>query len=287
MGVYSNIIDDNNYFSRVNIPASVVNELCLRNNTDVVLTENKVVDAFTNIMKPFADFGISTNKVMAHILKADKEITVCIKKNGLNSDTFHQVSVSIEDMYTNIVQDITISDKMVATKFGDFDKGRIKASIYLLMYILMTNTVASLILSTLLGEVGDILTVVIVAPINEEAAKHIAVKGGFEKEFTVVMNTYEFTSYYKRIKRYGVKPFKIVIVRGAAVMMHVTTTVVQYIAANAEKLGIKVKSKEEASLIGQWIGMIIHASYNATLRITPLATKLDNWMLKDASMSLF
>ena len=138
-------------------------------------------------------------------------------------------------------------------------------------------------MNIVLGPVGNVLGCCVVAPITEETAKGIAVKNNYATEFSVVFNIYEASSYIIKSSVIGV-PFKVdgvigrykiplknmVRARTAAVGMHISTTIIQWLSTNPKllaKLGIDENNdesgkKEKVAFIGQLISMIIHFSWN-------------------------
>lgn len=131
------------------------------------------------------------------------------------------------------------------------------------------------IILSLCGLPGAILNLCIIAPIFEENAKMIAIKGGFAKEFTIVFNTYEFTSYVKSIVLQGESLGVAIVLRTVVIGMHVTTTIIQYLKSNKQILD-KIDSPEaddnlKAQMTGHIIGVLIHSAWNSMAVVSALA----------------
>ena len=127
--------------------------------------------------------------------------------------------------------------------------------------VVCANCIIDIILETVFGHVGYVITITVAGPIIEEFAKQISIKGGFAVEFTALFNSSEILLYtYQFGNLHGVK--NIVITRLKVALMHLSTTIIQWISNNAEALGIE--NKEKASVIGNILGVLIHAYWNSS-----------------------
>ena len=116
--------------------------------------------------------------------------------------------------------------------------------------------------------VGGTIYAIIGAPIIEEASKSIAVKGGFEKEYMIVFNSYEFTSYVVQMTAIGIPIIDSILLRGAVVGMHNFTTYINKLFSTEEfRKKFKIKdtkdAKDQATLCAYTIGTLIHVSWNS------------------------
>ena len=149
----------------------------------------------------------------------------------------------------------------------------------LLLWVLIISLLASTVISILFAVVpmvAQTINMAIIAPIVEESAKIISVKGHFEKEFFIVFNTFEFSRYmilggFASIgwKMLGLDVGIINVLRSriAAVGMHAVNTVIHTIF-NSDKFKEKFKlddkdAKDKATLVSFIIGLLIHGTWNA------------------------
>ena len=197
--------------------------------------------------------------------KAANDIADLIKKNGTTSETKKQIHNIVSDLFQKLADNV---DKTVITanpnlKNIESQRKTIDA-LTLLAWFLIIGNLISLVLCKLMGGLGGNLVVIVVAPIMEEACKAIAVKGGFEKEYNILFNSYEFSMYVSK----GAK----IIPRLAVVGMHTLTTIINKIFSTEDfrrKFGISddKDAKDKCTLAAYVIGLFIHISWNSVVTI--------------------
>ena len=119
------------------------------------------------------------------------------------------------------------------------------------------NSVASLLLMQYFGyQKGFKMLAVLIAPLTEEYCKQVALRiGGFQTgmEYTMVFSGIEAADYVLRLYRF-IGP-RIFLYRFVAIILHLTTTLVQYTTTELSEK----KLKSFAFLVG----VMIHSLYNA------------------------
>lgn len=214
-------------------------------------------------------FGIKN--APAQVSKASNEIAKTIKTNGVNSETTKKIHNIVSDLFKNLADCIDESVISINPKLKDLDdKRNLAKAITLFIFNIVINSICASVLGLLLGQFGTNLVVCLAAPLIEEACKAIAVKGGFSKEFTIVFNSYEFTSYVtKNAIVYGL--IKIIKIRLAALTMHLVNTAIHNLAESKEfkgKLGIKENDKDandKCTFAAYIITSLIHVSWNSAI----------------------
>ena len=199
-----------------------------------------------------------------------KKIGKTIKEDGLTKESKKTIAKIYDDFLEslkNSIDEIAVSDNLLKkVDSGEYTLENIKRAVALTVACICVNTVTLTALNLILPFVGQLIAIGIVCPFFEEAAKSIAIKGKYAKEFTIVFNATEFAMYVHR----GVNP----LIRLLPVGMHITTTLVQYFTSNEKiqkKLGLdKEQDKEQLTLIGRIVAFIIHSGWNTILGVLPI-----------------
>lgn len=256
-------------FSNFEMTAETVNRICEScKGIKYSLAEQYILEAAT----PKCDlsrFGIKN--APAQVSKASNEIAKTIKTNGVNSETTKKIHNIISDLFKDLADSIDETIISADHKLKDLDdKRNVAKAITLFIFNLVINTICANVLGLLLGQFGLTLVVCLTGPLIEEACKAIAVKGGFSKEFTIVFNAYEFTSYVtQNAIVYGL--IRIVKIRLAALTMHLVNTAIHNLAESKEfkgKLGIKEDDKDandKCTFAAYIITSLIHVSWNSAI----------------------
>lgn len=138
----------------------------------------------------------------------------------------------------------------------------------LLLYMcILVNSIALIVLGTLLGQFGVFLRNTIVAPIIEELAKSIAAKNGCSTAFVTIFNFCEFNSYvFKYASSYGL--VKTIVVRLMVTQVHTFNQLIHTIANDSKFqkiLNMNNYEKEKSGTIAYFICVFIHAFWNGCL----------------------
>ena len=269
------------YFDEsIEISADEINSIIESCNTisKQTLYESGIIFEAANFNSQLSKFGINESKVNS----SGKEIVSIIKNEGLNSESKKKIHNVISELFEDIAKDISVEKILENGKLKDIERSKLKRSLILLLWVLLINSIAAIVLA-ILGPVGQFLTVSLVAPLVEESAKAISVKGNFEKEFWVVFNAFEFTSYIVKggpiavLSKvagidFGIKN----LVRGriAAVGMHTVNTLIHKLFDSEKfrkKFNIKddKDAKDKSTFIGFVIAVLIHGTWNASAMLSP------------------
>jgi hypothetical protein len=146
---------------------------------------------------------------------------------------------------------------------GISDGNEFSAGLMLFLLILIVNTFAMTLFSVFLGpQAAMMVTSVFVAPIVEESARRQALKQGEGlASLTMLINTYEFTSYVSMMLKAGIKLGVAVAIRGTLAVFH------QFLGAlqkwGYQKGVLSGESKDEAGRATYVIAILIHVLNNA------------------------
>lgn len=235
--------------------------------------------------------GIKNGFIISSSYIIAKDIVKIIKTKGINKESKEEIKKSFNTNLEKFCKSINARFNIDDEVAGKFSKANLKKALVLTFEVILENTILNMVLTLLFGpSIGTILTTVIIAPIVEEFSKSAAVKGDFIVEYMFIFNLFEFSMYMSTPIAYnnavGKKVYsigKFAIVRLAAVGMHLTTSIINYISTNTKimsKLGIKDKdeeNKEKPQIIGQTIGMLIHFMWNSLGNI--LNSKIDQMVM--------
>lgn len=209
--------------------------------------------------------GFSTRwYILRECSNCAKEIVNIIKKYGINDiakdKCAHAFNKSMEKCVK--ILDYNRLYKHLENKGIYEQSDNFRKSFDLLFLVCMVNTIELNIL-LLFGPIGMFLGCAVLGPINEEIGKQISIRGGFAKEYYIVFNAFEFTSYVLG----GTSP----ILRVPALVLHGITTAVQICHNNPNLLGVDPKDaqkiKERSSFNGTLIGILIHGTFNGILTV--------------------
>lgn len=251
-------------FYQINISADTIKALKEFYNPDG--NENDIItEAF--ISKSNSIKLKNQNDIDAKVMSVSKDITETIRDKGINKSVIEKIQDKLVETYTSIAELLTDSD-LDEFRSTEYDANKLKNALILVILAGAINSIVNVIFMTIFGpQIGSTATSVICAPLVEETCKQVSIKGGFIKEFAVIFNAYEFTQYAIINSSLGIKFINVLVARGAVVLMHLTTTIIQYITSNTkilDKLGFtKEKNKKEIGFIGNVLGICIHSLWNA------------------------
>lgn len=228
-------------------------------NYHLSISESYLLEASGPKISDLRKLGIKNAE--GKVNKTAADITSIIKKNGITSESKKHIHNIISDLFQDIAD--SIDNTVVATnpKLKNIENQRntTNALVLLTWYLIIGNLIST-VLCNLMGAIGSILVIVVVAPVMEEACKAIAVKGGFDKEYNLVFNTFEFTKY--------VSKGAYIMPRLVVVGMHTLTTAINKLFSTEEfrkKFGISddKDAKDKCTFAAYIIGLFIHTSWNS------------------------
>ncbi len=197
----------------------------------------------------------------------------------LNSRIKNETSI---EKILNVAIDIfnSISSKLFV-KYG-----KVGASVFLLLIVFALNSILGSIIMTIGILAGAPIGLaaaavpVIIAPLVEETAKYISIRGKATKEYFIVFNVFEFMLYISRMLFTGIGVVPMIITRLLPIMLHGTTTIIQ---STFNKLFPNDHSKR---IVGLSFGIIVHAIWNFTAQIqnNPISktvSKISNFIKPD------
>jgi len=255
-----------------------INELCSFNRYYIdydILTESATE---SNLNK----LGIDA-KGKAAIQKCSKDIAKTIKEDGINSDSRKKIHNYIADTFKSLADGIKLQSESLIGETKNMNKQKAVKACLLVAWNILLNTIGINVLTILFGPVGASIGAIAIAPIVEESSKVISIKGGFEKEYYIIFNAFEFTSYISRglpAVAFGqMTGSQLVRGRLAAVGMHTVNTAIHKLFDSdkiKQKLNIKSDedSKDKANTTSFIIGVLLHGTWNALASFSPAFTKL-------------
>jgi Flp pilus assembly protein TadB len=212
-----------------------------------------------------------------------RDIAKTIKEKGIGKESRKSILVSISDMMEEISDALNeFNDDLTINCEGT--RANIAKALSLTIIAACINSLVQVLFVIIITPVaGTLIATCLCAPLVEEFCKRTAIKGKYIKEFTIVFNMVEFTQYVTTFSKMF-KLSKLVIIRLFAVGMHISTTITQWILDNPklqEKLGISKDDEDgqkKASLIGYILGVIIHAAWNTSAALGPLAKVFEKFI---------
>lgn len=199
-----------------------------------------------------------------NIVQCGSDIVKILRTDGLNKNSIKRINNTFQKSIESIgnelkFQDITINNDELKNN----DPGKVKAAVFLFINTFICQIIISTVLIIFFGSVvGTNLLAIIVAPISEEISKSIAIKGGYIIEFNIILNSYEIINYVSNGTMSGLPLIKMIKARIRCSLMHITTSIIQWITSNTSLLKLNDENKDEVSFIGQLLGTLIHMVWN-------------------------
>lgn len=258
----------NNSFINFELSPMEVQRICEEcKNYHLSISESYLLEGSGPKASDLSKIGIKNAN--GKLTKASKDIAETIKKKGVSSESRKQIHNIISDLFKDLADDI---DTSVIKNYPGLQSDnkevqrKIMKSLTLLGWCMVVSILTQMVLTAMLGVIGQYLMIIVAGPIIEESCKAIAVKGNFEKEYNLVFNAFEFTEYIA-----SGAPVK---GRIAVVAMHSLTTAINKVfstEAFRKKFGISddKDSKDKCTLASFIIGNIIHVSWNAAAVFSP------------------
>ena len=268
--IYKDSISLNEFVEFCNILNNDVIEESFKDNLNDI--KNKLFSKIDSTIESLSSdickkFNIDNRAVKQQIKPEVSRIKQDINKNGISSFASGARGVSrvISDALLN-------SDSFmdsIAKYVNENDQPKIAKAVRLLIFVLIISAIVQLIALLAFGSAGNIIVSTIIAPIIEDGAKAIAVRGEYGAVYNVIFNAFEFSSYISMfsLNRYSIG--KGILVRIPAIAMHSINTFIQYLTTNEKFQKIlhinkdDEESKKKLRVIGQILSTLIHAIYNS------------------------
>lgn len=254
---YFDVLTERIDLSLVDFSKCSFDENCIFESADISSFLNKVygIDTVRSINRILAEYSPKITNSIRFISNAKDTKAL----SAVLDEMFEEITQAIDDT-TDFGSDVKVSNKRKAK--------------LLLLHVIVFNTVWTLLLKVL-GIFGTIISTCVIAPIVEEAAKRIAIKGGYIKEFTIYFNSFEFLNYVSTYaSTYGLA--RMVILRSVVVGMHLSTTLVQKLSEDPEfqqKYGITTPEEiKEFKGKGYLAGVLMHTVWNSGSILLALAS---------------
>ena len=249
--------------------------------TDISLNETFVED-------------IKNKLYSAATYKCGSKIADAIIKYGISGNSIKLIGIAIDELYQDVADSFIIPKEKWPAEFRKYDADKITAAMQLLIIVFLINSFSHIGLEKVLNNklLAEQLYGSIIAPLNEEIAKEISVKGHFEKEFFVVFNVAEISAYtngrYNELRalqaiapdKFNKAVGKFFILRSIVSPIHLLNTIIHYMANNDKVrkfFNISEDDKAGKALLastGRIISWLIHFGWNS--EIIPKLVSFDN-----------
>lgn len=154
----------------------------------------------------------------------------------------------------------------ISIKNKEIDKKKLMLAAFLFLINLIINTITLNILFYFTGIFGYVITIALLGPLFEETCKRLSVIYKIDKEFFIIFNLYEFSSYV--ISFMNIQPtiknfITIVIARGLAVTNHLIWTTYHQIGEKYYNDLENNKHKKLVRIISFLIPLFLHILNNS------------------------
>lgn len=166
------------------------------------------------------------------------------------------------DIQTQVNKSITEGIiKSVTETVEDFGGDDTSKSIVLLVIVIAINSLIITLCSAvaLTYPIVSVIPAILVAPITEEIAKQIAIRGDYPWLYTSIFAGTEMAMYIIDLTSKGMALGLVVIARIISVMFHFTTMIIQ---KSFYESGVE-SGDETQKQTGLFIGMILHCTWNS------------------------
>lgn len=167
-----------------------------------------------------------------------------------------------EDIQTQVNYTITEGIiKSVTETVEDFGGDDTTKSIVLLLIVIAINSfiMTLCMIMTPICPLASVLPAIMIAPITEEIAKQISIRGNYPWLYTSIFAGTEMALYLVNLTAMGISLGIAVLARVTAVMFHFTTMIIQKSFYDS---GIET-GDESKKQTGLFIAMILHCTWNS------------------------
>jgi len=194
-----------------------------------------------------------------------------IKNKGVKKESSKSIAHKLEELFKELEELLFESLDTEKLENGKYDVTKIKNALKAILYILISRLVFSIIFNLICGpHIANILGSCILAPITEELGKKFAASGNFEKEFFIIFNAYEFSGYIYELTKINKLPLlKAIRARTAAVLMHLSTTIIHWLSKNEKVQKVIKLDDAQSKTLGYGISVFIHALWNVLGKFSP------------------
>ena len=198
------------------------------------------------IKRVLRDYGIDVKQLEAKARKVGSSI-----KSDLKNHNEKNITKKIADVVTKFIEESSEDLK-------DITDSKVKRSLLLLLCLFVIGSILSLPIMIISPQIGIIIITCVIAPITEEVAKNIAIKGDYPWIYTGIFSGIEFVQFTTALLLSGVPLRAAILIRTITVIIHFTTTMVQkYFKEKGDKISDSTKN-----VTGLYIGTIIHVIFN-------------------------
>jgi len=233
--------------------------------SDMKRVSNKVSNAtYSNLKRVYANNIsvmkriLSDNNIpVSKIENEGKEIALSIRSKVSNSiktgtDIQNQISESVSEKVISFVTN------MVGEFGGDTV---INKSIIILIIVILINSFTFTLCAALtpITPIAPFIVPICIAPITEEIAKQISIRGDYPWLYTTIFAGTEFAIYIPKLLAYGMSLPAAILTRLVALAFHFATTAIQKTFYDR---GIQSGSETEKET-GLFVGMTLHCIWNS------------------------
>ena len=229
-------------FSIKDISSSMINKLKKSYVTNMKLTKQFLTDN-----------GFNYQAIQKETTQVTKKF-----KTQLENGTAKKEEIT-KAVSASIIKLCKMNEK--STSFGQ----ALYKSIILFLIVLFINSflgVFAMALNAVVPAAGTIFLCCVVAPLTEETAKNISIKGKYPWVYTGLFSGLEALMYISQAAALGMTLPVAIVVRGMAMLFHFSTTIVQKHIMDEEK-GDKKDYDEKLNKSALGTGIVMHACWNA------------------------
>lgn len=261
-----NMLDEfNNRVEEIEFTPEQIQKICEDcKSIPLSIAESYLIEASTN----YKLNKIGLNGATPAINAAANEIVDTCKAHGINSESKKKIHNIISDMFKSIANKIDASISKNYPKLEGNSKN-IQKAYSLIGWRAVIEVLLSLVLNKMLGGFGYTIYSYIAEPIISEAAKAIAVKGNFDKEYIALCGLYAMTPIVA-FKIAGAKKSSIAVSAKNTVVnfgLNAITQLIQHVM-NSDKFKDKFNidknnkdSNDKCTFASYIISTLIHSSW--------------------------
>ncbi len=266
----SSDIDMNTYLYELQMPSSLKNMSVksLAKVTKAYKKNLKTIDKFlsdhgeniSEVKKDAVKLGLKYKAKLSNPTQDPKKVAKFLQDDIklILTKNLNQVKTAVKNKY-----DESYFGDYVDQQIQDNTIMRYVMFVIVFKLILLVNTTALLILMPLVGNVtAFVLMGTFLAPIVEEFGKRAFIKLGYGLEYTGVFAGLEMIQYVIRMVISGSTFQQAIIVRLMAVMLHMSTAMVQKLFHDESKDLKSVAKAKVMSQVGFVLAVLMHMTWN-------------------------